>query len=82
MSRSKRIKVKKKYSRYFDSLVDHDIVLINNFGDYGAIKRTINSIEKDLFLCCPVGHNIFAIAHKGKKPKKEYETENFSVYNI
>lgn len=82
MAHRTRMKVKKRYRKPLDSLSDKDIVLIHDFNTYASIRRTMNSIDRDLMNMCPVGANLFGISHKGKKPRLIDENDEFVFYEF
>jgi len=75
-------KVHAKYAPIFDKLTTNEIVPIHGYNAYGHIKRAIKAFNKDAFNCCPIFHNVFAISHKGKIPKRTFINEKVAIYEM
>jgi hypothetical protein len=76
-----RLKVKRRYGRYFERLIDHECIGVFNVPEAMALGRYCKKIDGDLRMA-PISHNIFCLFSVGRRPVKLDEWGDWQVFEV
>ena len=76
-----RLKVKRRYGRYFERLIDHECIGVFNVPEAMALGRWLKQSGGDLRLA-PISQDVFALFSVGRRPVKLDEWGDWQVFEV